>query len=135
LGLRSGRRGDTLFNDLISQGSVLAVVLMMYAYGVVFVVGEIYLRDKAGVFTPGVVRSGFGTLIVIAALPTAIWPAIYVGLWDGFVSGVVTFGGQMILAPLVAKLAGVTGALMGVHFYGAAIALGFGYWLSFTHLP
>lgn len=126
-----------MFDDTITRGSVLGIALMIYTYGVMFNIGQVYVRDPAGVMTPNIVRSSLGTLAIVAAVPTIIWPAIYVGLFDGIWAGVVTFLLTTIGGTVAAKLLGVTawrGVLMGIHFILAAVAMVAGYWLSFTNL-
>jgi len=128
-----------LFDNTIADGSWLAVVLMIYVYGVMYNIGQVYVKDSTGVMTPGIVRSSLGTIAIIAMVPTIIWPTIYVSLFDGvFWAGVLTFLLTTVGGGIAGKLLGVTaarGAFMGIHFILATIAMVAGYWLSITNLP
>ena len=127
-----------MFDSTVANGSIVAIILMVYAYGVMFNIGRVYVRDPSGVMTPGVVRSTFGTLAIIATIPTIIWPAIYAGLFDGLWAGVVIFLITTVGGAIATTILGVTafgGLLMGIHFYLATFALVAGYWLSLTNLP
>jgi len=127
-----------VFANTIADGSIIAVILMIYTYGVMFNVGQVYVRDQTGMMTPGVVRSSFGTLAIIAAVPMIVWPAIYTSLFDGLWSGVVMFLITTIGGGIAGAILGVTafrGLLMGIHFYLATFAMIAAYWLSITNLP
>jgi hypothetical protein len=124
-----------MFDNLATYGSILSIILMSYTFGVMYVIGGIYLQDNVGHMTPGVVRSSFGSIVIVAAIPTLAWPAIYTALFDGIWSGIIVFLLSNSIAPIIARKLGANGALMGIHFYLATASMIAGYWLSLTNLP
>lgn len=127
-----------MFDNLVSNGSILAVVLMIYAFGVMSRVAFVYSNDRVGHMTPGIVRSGFGRLVMAGAIPTFFWPTLYVGLFEGGFLGALTFVATFFGGPALVYLLGIAiggGALMGLHFIAATAAYVAGYWLSLTNLP
>jgi hypothetical protein len=68
-----------------THGSVVAVGLMVYAANVMIEALRREKFDRSGIYTPGIIRSSFGSLVMIASLPCAIWSAIYIGLFEAWI--------------------------------------------------
>lgn len=54
--------------NLTGGGSLLAVILMIYAFGVMSRIAYVYSNDRVGHMTPGIVRSRPGLFAVLGAI-------------------------------------------------------------------
>jgi len=123
-----------MFGHFFQQGSVTAVVLMAYAGNVMI---EALRRDRAdplGISSPRVLKSSVGTIFMIASLPCAIWPAIYVGLYDGWLAGVFAWLIIQAIGAIGTFALGIRGRFIGIHFIVACVAYPIGYFVSISSL-
>lgn len=126
-----------MFDNFLANGSFVAVALMVFACHVMIEVGTIELKGNGYALNelPGIVRSSVGTALVIAAVPTAFWPAIYVGLFDGPIAAIIAWVAFQLAGLLVVRLLRVRGPAIGVWFILASAAMIAGYWMSVFKLP
>lgn len=109
-----------MFGEFLQQGSVLSVVLMVYAVSV--------MSWAHNYMTPGAAPTLFH-LVVYGSAPCYFWPAIYVGLYSGWVAGGLSFFLVFVLASLGQFVLRVP-ELFHYHFVVALIAYPIGYALS-----
>jgi hypothetical protein len=122
-----------MFDQFLSQGSLLSVAIMGYTNSVMFHVAKLNRIDPHGLYyAPLILQHPISDLFFIAALPCAIWPAIYIGLYDGLVAGL--FSWFILQIGLVVILPIIRGFLIGIHFIVACILYPFGYYLSISNL-
>lgn len=126
-----------MYDNFIENGSILAVVLMVFTCHVMLEVGLIEAKGGAHALNelPGIVRSSLGSLLVVAAMPTAFWPAIYIGLFEGVVAGVIAWLVFQPVGLILVRILRVKGPAIGLWFVAASIAMVAGYVLSFMALP
>lgn len=67
------------------------------------------------------------------AIPCAIWPAIYIGLYDGWVAGISSWIILQIISAITVIVLGIRG-FIGYHFIVACIAYPIAYYLSIANL-
>lgn len=105
---------------------------MVYVNSVMFEVARLKKLDPRGVyFTPKIIAHPLSGLFMLAATPCIFWPAIYIGLYDGWISGIVAwFILQVIGALLIFILCIRHPLLIGIHFVLACIAAPIGYYMS-----
>lgn len=126
-----------MFDSFLANGSVVAVALLVFACHVMIEVGTIDLKGGAHALNelPGIVRSPLGTVLVFAAIPTAFWPAIYVGLFDGLAAAIVAWLMFQLAGLLAVRILRVKGPAIGLWFILASAAMIAGYWISIIKLP
>lgn len=124
-----------MFEEFFHHGSVLSVLLMVYAGNVMM---EALRRDRLdphGINSPMIIKHPVSALFMFASIPCAIWPAVYIGLYSGWVAGVVSWVVLQLAGALTTIALGIRGPLLGFHFIAGCIAYPIGYYLSFTALP
>lgn len=124
-----------MFDSFLAQGQVLSVVLMIYSANVMIEALRIDKMDRSGIYTPGIIRSSVGTLLAIGAIPCAVWPAVYVALFSGWLAGLIFWLVAQVLGFAIVALLRIRGPLIGIHFIIASVAYPIGYFLSITTLP
>ncbi len=124
-----------MYEQFLDQGSVLAVILMVYAGNVMI---EALRRDKldsSGMHTPLIIKHPVSSLFMFLAIPCAIWPAVYIGIYEGLVAGIVAWIALQIAGAIGTMALGVRGPALGFHFLAACVAYPIGYYLSLTNFP
>ncbi|MCF4098193.1 hypothetical protein [Maritalea mediterranea] len=124
-----------MFDSFFNHGNIVSVVLMVYAANVMIESLRIDQADISGSYTPLIIRSSIGSILAVGAIPCAIWPAIYVALYSGWVAGIVFWLLAQLFGFAIVLALRVRGPLIGIHFIIASIAYPIGYYLSITNLP
>lgn len=122
-----------MFENFFSHGSIIGALLLVYASNVAIEVATVSRRGPH--IGPPVAHNTFGTLFVLCALPCAIWPAIYVGGFDGWLAGALSWVAFQSIGALVTILLKIKGPLLGLHVMVGYLCLTIGYWLTFTNFP
>lgn len=122
-----------MFDQFLLQGSLLAVAIMGYTNSVMFHVARLNRIDPYGLyFAPSILQHPISDLFFIAAIPCAIWPSIYIGLYDGWIAGIFSWFilqvGIAIILPIIRGMA------IGLHFILACTLYPIGYYLSISSL-
>lgn len=123
-----------MFEEFLNNGSLSAVLLMTYAGNVMM---EALRRDRLdhyGISSPLIIKHPVSALFMMASVPCAIWPAIYIGLYSGWVAGIISWFILQILGAIATILLGMRGPALGFHFIAACIAFPTGYYLSISTL-
>jgi len=124
-----------MFEEFLSHGSVVSVLLMVYAGNVMM---EALRRDRLdphGINSPMIIKHPISALFMFASIPCAIWPAIYVGLYSGWVAGIIAWFVLQIVGAFATIALGIRGPALGFHFIAGCIAFPIGYYLSVSALP
>jgi len=85
--------------------------------------------------SPLVLNTWWASALMIGALPLAIWPAVYVGLFDGWKSGLVAWTFIQIFNTAFSVLLRMKNSIFPMNFIAAAVCMPLGYVLSFANLP
>jgi hypothetical protein len=123
-----------MFNHFFQEGSIVSVVLMAYAGNVMMEALRRERADPHGLHSPMIIKHSISTVLMVGALPCAIWPAIYVGLFDGWVAGVLAWIILQMLGAIGTLILGIRTRLLGFHFIAACVAYPVGYYLSISNL-
>lgn len=126
-----------MFELFLQQGSITSVVLMTYAGNVMM---EAFRVDRFYKSPPlftlhRIITNPLARLFMLASVPCAIWPSIYIGLYTGILAGVISWLALLIVGAIATSILRVGGLLIGIHFILACIAFPIGYYLSLTNLP
>ena len=124
-----------MFEQFLSQGNIIAVILMIYSGNVMIEALRREKFDSSGMYTPPIIKHPLSSLFMFCAIPCAIWPAVYIGMFDGLVPGIVAWIGLQIAGAIGTITLGVRGPALGFHFLTACVAYPIGYYLSLTNLP
>ena len=127
--------GHTLFNNFFAKGSVISVLLMTYTASVCYEVVIINRHKATSVRAPLLVTSAFSSIFILFSVPCIIWPAIYIGLYDGFLAGAISFLILQAYSGYISKFLGIRGPHMALHFVVAVACCFLGYYLSYTSIP
>ena len=73
-------------------------------------------------------------VFMFASVPCAVWPAVYVGLYSGWVAGIISWFALQGVGAVGTFLLGIRGPALGFHFIAACIAFPVGYYLSISSL-
>lgn len=122
-----------MFDQFLSHGSLLSVAIMGYTNSVMIHVARLNRIDPQGLYlAPLILQHPIAELFFIAAIPCIIWPSIYIGLYDGWIAGILSWFilqiGLAVILPLI------KGFLIGIHFIVACMFYPFGYYLSISSL-
>lgn len=123
-----------MFQEFFNNGSLLAVLLMVYAGNVMM---EALRRDRLdphGINSPLIIKHPVSALFMVASIPCAIWPAIYIGLYSGWIAGIISWIVLQFFGAIATVGLGMRGPALGLHFIAACIAFPVGYYLSLTSL-
>lgn len=123
-----------MFDDFIENGSILAVALLVYTCNVMIEAMTRAHRDPYGVNSPTIIRGTFSSIVMIVSLPCAVWPAIYIGIWSGWVAGLVSWIGLQLIGAMGTMVLGIRGPALGIHFVLACVAYPVGMYLSISSL-
>lgn len=124
-----------MFEEFLNYGSVTAVLLMVYAGNVMM---EALRRDRLdphGINSPMIIKHPLSGIFMFASIPCTIWPAIYIGLYSGWVAGIVSWFVLQIAGAVATIVLGIRGPALGFHFIAGCIAFPIGYYLSISALP
>lgn len=121
-----------MFEEFLNYGSILSVLLMVYAGNVMI---EALRRERIDPFGPGIIKHPLSALFMFASIPCQIWPAIYVGLYSGWLAGVVAWFVLQMAGAFVTIALGIRGPALVFHFVLGCIAFPIGYYLSISTLP
>lgn len=84
---------------------------------------------------PRIAHSALGTLFLICALPSSVWLAVYVGGFDGWLAGVVSWIGFQIIGAIATIVLRIKGPLLGLHVLLGIPSLIAGYFLTIASHP
>lgn len=124
-----------MFENFLANGSKLSVILMVYSCNVMIEALKRDKFDRTGLHTPPVIRTGWGNLSMIGSLPCALWPAIYIGLFEGWGAGIGAWVILQLIGAFLTIALKINGRLLGIHFVAASLAYPIGYYLSLEALP
>jgi|JYMV01.1.fsa_nt_gi hypothetical protein len=124
-----------MFENTIYYGSVIGVLCLSYSMNVAIEALRVSNSDHGRVFGPRIAHSGIASLFSIAALPCILWPALYVGMFDGWVAGIVAWIGLQVLGGLATIIFRIRGPLLGLHIVLGMFALPAGYFLTLSNPP
>lgn len=122
-----------MFQNFLNNGNVVAVLLMVYAAMVMLEALKRERLDRYG--CPLIIRHPISAVFMFASIPCNIWPYIYIGMYSGWVAGIVSWGAFQVAGAIAIMVLGIRGPALGYHFFAACIAFPVGYYLSFTTLP
>ena len=72
-----------VFDRFLLQGSILSVVLMVYAGNVMIEALRIDKFTHMGLcYSPRILSHPISAISMISAVPCSVWPAVYIGLYD-----------------------------------------------------
>lgn len=125
---------DFLINTRL-YGSVAGLLCLTYAMNVAIEVLRTQNTPVLAATRPRLVSSAVGSLYWMLSLPCIVWPAIYIGLFDGWLQAVGAWLLLQVFGGLLTLRLGIGGPLLSFHVIGGFIALATGYWLTFTHSP
>ena len=122
-----------MFENFLNYGSVVGALCLVYASNVAIEVATVGSRGPhAG---PAIAHNTFGTIFVFCALPCSLWPAIYVGGFDGWLAGVISWVVFQIIGAVATMVLKIKGPLLGLHVLIGILSLGVGYYLTLNNLP
>lgn len=121
-----------MFEQFLLQGSIFSVALMVYACNVMLEAARLNKIDPRGIlYAPKIIVHPLSGLIMFAAIPCILWPAIYIGLYDGWIAGIVAWFILQVIGVIMYFILGIRySELIGIHFILACIAFPIGYYLS-----
>ena len=129
------KEGGVMFDDFFSHGSILAVLLMEYAACAMAEAIRLKSMGRLGyLHAPGLIYHPLATLFMVGAMPCVLWPAIYVGLYSGWIAGLVAWVLLQAIGAAMTLLFGIRGPLLGFHYIAACVAYPVGYYLSIRTL-
>jgi hypothetical protein len=79
-----------MFEHTLSQGNWLVPILLSYV-GVVATQHTKFASRGKELLLPPILETGLASVITLTMTPTIFIPALYVGIYDGFFTGIVTF--------------------------------------------
>lgn len=123
-----------MFNDFLAHGNLVSVLLMLYASGTMVEVLRIDRADPYSLYSPRILKHPLSSILMFLAAPCAFWPAIYIGLYEGWLAGIAAWFVLQISTAIGSKVLGIR-HLLTFHFIAACIAYPAGYYLSITNLP
>ncbi|PSU42621.1 hypothetical protein C9J12_28750 [Photobacterium frigidiphilum] len=123
-----------MFNEFMHQGSIFAVILMVYAGNVMMEAVRRDRLDPHGINSPLIIKHPISALFMFASIPCSVLPAIYIGSYSGWVAGIVSWLVLQIGGAVITIVLRVRGPLLGLHFIFACIAFPIGYFLSLSDL-
>ncbi len=124
-----------LFDNTLESGSLIGLLLLVYASNVGIEVGRIQKLDPSGVFSARLPHTALGTLFFFGALPCAIWPTIYVWGYDGWLAAVVAWLAFQLLGAWATIRLGIRGSFRALHLVLGLVGLPVGYYLTSTTAP
>ncbi|MBB3231143.1 hypothetical protein [Halomonas stenophila] len=128
-----------MFEEFLSNGSLAAVLLMVYTGNVMMEALRRDRLDPRGINSPLIIKHPVSALFMFASIPCAIWPAIYIGLYSGWVAGVISWFVLQIVGAIATIVLGMRGPALGFHSWihritAACIVFPTGYYLSVSSL-
>lgn len=123
-----------MFDNFLAHGSILSVILMVYASDVMAESVRLINLDRIGLDTPFLLRHPVAELFMFGSIPTAIWPSIYIGLYDGWVAGIISWVVLQLGSAWATVALRIRGSALAHHFIVACIAYPIGYYLSIVSL-
>lgn len=125
-----------MFNNFITNGSSISLILMVFSSGVLYDVIMVVHSHRA-VLPPKIYRNPISTILIFIGVGCFLWPAIYVGIYEGIIVGILFWVIQQLIGQIV--ISPMTGiqqdAGRGVFFYILAlISFPIGYYLSIKTL-
>ncbi len=124
-----------MFGHFFDQGSVASVVLMVYACNVMMECLRLDRLDPSGVNSPLILKRSLSTIFMVGSIPCAIWPAIYIGIFEGWVAGILSWVILQVIGGLGTIILRIRGPAIAFHFIAACVAYPIGYFLSLSNLP
>ncbi|OOY23435.1 hypothetical protein BMI91_13150 [Thioclava sediminum] len=126
---------QALFHTLLEQGSLLGIALCFYGACVYFGVLVRAQQSPHPALDPPVLHGTLGAIFKLAAIPANLWLAIYISRFEGLLLGVVVGMVLFAFSAFLAVVLKISRREIGLQVVLGLIALGFGYYLTFTSLP
>lgn len=123
-----------MFDNVVEQGTVVGILLLAYAMNVGMEVLRTQLNDPHQLMSAGLVHTPLATYFSYAALPCIVWPALYVGLMDGWISAIVSWLLLQGLGAIAVVKLGIRGRQQAIHLILGCVALPIGYYLTISSL-
>jgi len=121
-----------MFNEFFNDGgSILAVFLLIYSGTVMR--ETLFLRARHVFGAPLILQNKVAEYMGLSGIPALIWPAIYIGIYSGWIAGIIAFLGLQ-LGGFGAAILGIRGNFIGHHYIAACILMPIGYILSISTL-
>lgn len=114
-----------MFQHLINEGSVVAVILMTYSSGVM---NDVIFNKHDIPSTPLI------KLINLLSAPCIIWASVYIGLFEGFFLGVLGFLVISILGGAITAIIRSNAHLFPFFYFSTILTSGLGYYMSISTL-
>jgi len=122
-----------MFENFLNYGSVVGALCLVYASNVAI---EVAIAGHRGPHIgPASAQNTLGTLFGFCALPCILWPAIYVGSFDGWLAGVISWIAFQIIGAIATLAFRIKGSLLSLHILTGIASLGVGYYLTLNNLP
>jgi hypothetical protein len=122
-----------MFDNFLHSGSVFGLVALLYASIVGF---ETFNVKRRGPHVgPLIAHSPLGSLFVFFAHTGSLWMAVYVGSFDGWISGLVSWLGLQVIGAIGTIVLRVQGPLLGLHILLGIPSLIIGYTLTVSNHP
>lgn len=125
----------SLFQNTREFGSLIGLLLLVYATNIAIEVLRVQHLDPSGSLSARLPHTGLATLFSFASLPCILWPAIYVGGYDGWLAAVVAWLVFQVMGALATLWLGIRGTLLPLHLLHGLVALPVGYYLTLTTAP
>lgn len=123
-----------MFDEFLNNGSILAILLMVYAGNVMMEALRRDRMDPYGVNTPAIIKKPISAIIMFGSVPCAFLPAVYIGFYSGWIAAISAWLALQVIGVIVAVVLGVRGPLLGFHFILASVAYPVGYFLSVSDM-
>lgn len=125
-----------MFDNIIANGSPISLILMVFSSGVLYDVIMIVNSHRASLH-PQIYRTPVSTVLLFLGVGCFFWPAIYVGIYEGILAGVIFWISQQLIGQIIiTPIVGIkTEKTRGIFFYLLAIiSFPIGYYLSIKTL-
>lgn len=122
-----------MFTDFVQEGSLTGVGMMVICLPIMM--ASTRLVHPTAVLAPRIMQGPIASLFLFCAIPLPIWPAIYIGLFEGFITGLISWGLIQASAVVLHFLLRLPGPWIGLYFAAACIIYPIGYVLTLTSLP
>lgn len=123
-----------MFGHFFQQGSVISIILMVYAGNVMMECLRLDRVDPHGVNSPLILKHSLSSIFMFGSIPCAVWPAIYIDLFEGWIAGILAWVMLQILGAAGTIILRIMGPAIAFHFIAACIVYPIGYYLSISNL-
>lgn len=119
-----------MFSEFIENGNFVTLFAMLYVGCVMFNISKINKHHSH--LAPPIVVHPISDVIVLLSLPMSILPAVYVGIYSGWLAGLLAWVGLAVFDLIFYSL-GVR-RFIGLHFIAASILLPISYYMFFMDI-